>query len=264
MVSYIKTLAQYALVVSLGLSAAACATLPEPSSPMAIGVAAQAPRGYTDFCQRQPDDCAASPAEAAALPAEASPDATAVSAVSLISDVAAVSAGGYDGNKAFAAYAASRAIVETPVAAAPSTLELTPALWAKLTATNDRINRAIGRRTDLEAYGVQELWSLPLQDGVAYGDCEDYVLEKRRALLAAGLPRDAMSIAVVTTPKGERHAVLLVETAAGAYVLDNLSAYVLPWAKTGYRWRERQVAGSATQWAMARGDNGVLLLASLR
>ncbi|HEY8618279.1 transglutaminase-like cysteine peptidase [Phenylobacterium sp.] len=124
-------------------------------------------------------------------------------------------------------------------------------LWASLNRVNASVNRAIVRRTDLEAYGVDEIWNTPIELGLKYGDCEDYVLEKRRALLAAGVPREALSIAVVTTARGESHAVLLVETQSGAYVLDNLSPWVMPWASTAYVWRERQVAGSSQHWAWA-------------
>ena len=93
-------------------------------------------------------------------------------------------------------------------------IPLTPALWASLTAVNNRINRAIIRATDMEVYGVEDYWATPLEDGTAKarGDCEDYVLEKRRALVAAGVPESALSIAVATTPWGEGHALLLVST----------------------------------------------------
>ena len=43
-------------------------------------------------------------------------------------------------------------------------------------------------------------------------------------------------------------------TDKGEYVLDNLSAWVLPWNKTPYKWGERQVAGSASHWAVAERD----------
>src|SRR6476469_5539570 len=49
-------------------------------------------------------------------------------------------------------------------------------------------------RTDLEHWGVVERWNYP-DDG--YGDCEDYVLLKRRMLMQAGWPREALLITVV-------------------------------------------------------------------
>lgn len=144
-------------------------------------------------------------------------------------------------------------------------LVMTAAWRATIEQVNLAVNREVRPMNDIDIYGKEEHWAYPVS-GV--GDCEDYVLEKRRALLAAGVPQRALSIAVVNTPEGDAHAVLLVETAAGAYVLDNLTPWVLPWTKTAYRWRERQVAGSAARWAMAapgaQPADAALLLASLR
>lgn len=129
------------------------------------------------------------------------------------------------------------------------TIRLTPTTWAQINKINRKVNRAITSRTDLETYGQSEVWATPLGDAQRFGDCEDYVLEKRRALIAAGFPPKALSIAVVLTPRKERHAVLLVNGEEGEYVLDNLNSWVTPWDKTEYLWRERQVAGSANHWA---------------
>ena len=128
-------------------------------------------------------------------------------------------------------------------------LVLTQDLWNEVRTVNDRINRAILKRSDRELYGVDENWTLPLEAGVNAGDCEDFVLEKRRALLEAGVPQSALSIAVVTTYRGVSHAVLLISTDRGDYVLDSLTPWILPWAKTDYHWDERQVAGSTEHWA---------------
>ena len=63
--------------------------------------------------------------------------------------------------------------------------------------------------TDIEHWGVVERWNYP-DDG--YGDCEDYVLLKRRMLMQAGWPREALLITVVRDKKGDGHAVLTVKT----------------------------------------------------
>ncbi|MCI3132723.1 transglutaminase-like cysteine peptidase [Phenylobacterium aquaticum] len=136
-----------------------------------------------------------------------------------------------------------------PAQIASGPIILTPDLWKEVKSVNERINRAILKRSDLELYGVEEDWTLPLETGVNAGDCEDFVLEKRRALLIAGVPRSALSIAVATTFRGARHAVLILSTDRGDYVLDSLSPWILPWSKTGYHWEERQVAGSTENWA---------------
>ncbi|WP_300572664.1 transglutaminase-like cysteine peptidase [Phenylobacterium sp.] len=136
------------------------------------------------------------------------------------------------------------------VAANAAPPALTPALWGQLTRVNDKVNRQIVRRADIQTYGVLDRWATPLAQGDQYGDCEDYVLEKRRALLAAGVPEHAMSIAVATTNWGESHAVLVVATDQGDYVLDSLTPWILPWRKASLTWRERQVAGAPFRWAL--------------
>ncbi len=70
----------------------------------------------------------------------------------------------------------------------------------------------------MEHWGVVERWSYP-DDGK--GDCEDYVLLKRRMLMQAGWPREALLITVVRDKKGEGHAVLTVKTDKGDFILDN-------------------------------------------
>jgi predicted transglutaminase-like cysteine proteinase len=133
-------------------------------------------------------------------------------------------------------------------AAAP--LPLTPQLWTLLNRTNAKVNRAIVQRSDQWTYGKADYWSTPIEDGVRYGDCEDFVLEKVRALQEAGVPREALNVALVTTAWGESHAVLVVSTADADLVLDSLSPWIAPWNETGYQFREREVGGDPFTWAM--------------
>ena len=142
----------------------------------------------------------------------------------------------------------SQALASPPPRASDQPLHVASAEWKLVKAVNTKVNRAIYRSTDQQTYGREEVWALPLQSGVTYGDCEDYVLEKRRALLQAGIDRRNLNIAVVTTWAGERHAVLLVRAAEGEFVLDNLTSRVLPWTKAGYDWNQRQVEGETYDW----------------
>ncbi len=113
---------------------------------------------------------------------------------------------------------------------------------------NRDVNREVQKANDFDLYGLQEFWSLPrVIDGKMYGDCEDYALEKRRRLIAAGVPADALSMAVAVTSRGETHAVLVVSFESGDWVLDNLTPWATPWNELNYRWVERQVPGSA-EW----------------
>ncbi|MFN7389144.1 transglutaminase-like cysteine peptidase [Brevundimonas sp.] len=64
----------------------------------------------------------------------------------------------------------------------------------------------------------------------------------------AGVPAEALSIAIVETRWGETHAVLLLASDRGEFVLDSLSPWVSRWDRVDYRWRERQARGGAFDW----------------
>ncbi|MGC1894813.1 MAG: transglutaminase-like cysteine peptidase, partial [Pseudolabrys sp.] len=119
----------------------------------------------------------------------------------------------------------------------PRDVVLTPKAWTDMLKVNAWVNESIKPMTDLEHWGVVERWNYP-DDG--YGDCEDYVLLKRRMLMQAGWPREALLITVVRDKKGDGHAVLTVKTDRGEFILDNQEPEVLPWTKTGYRFVKRQ------------------------
>jgi predicted transglutaminase-like cysteine proteinase len=89
---------------------------------------------------------------------------------------------------------------------------LTSKAWTDLVKVNAWVNHNVKPITDLEHWGVVERWSYP-DDG--YGDCEDYVLLKRRMLIKAGWPRSALLVTVVRDKKGAGHAVLTVKTNRG-------------------------------------------------
>ncbi|WGM31818.1 transglutaminase-like cysteine peptidase [Brevundimonas sp. NIBR11] len=116
-----------------------------------------------------------------------------------------------------------------------------------LEAVTRRINRAIRRSSDTDAYGREDVWVLP-EGPRPSGDCEDYVLAKRRVLIEEGVDPAALSIAIVRTRQGEVHAVLLVATSEGEQVLDNLTPWVLPWSEAPYEWLERQAPGRPLTW----------------
>ena len=130
-------------------------------------------------------------------------------------------------------------------ASQPRDVVLTPKAWTDLVRVNAYINDTIKPLTDLEHWGVVERWNFP-DDG--YGDCEDYVLAKRKMLMQAGWPREALLITVVRDKKGEGHAVLTVKTDKGEFVLDNQETEVLLWSKTGYRFVKRQSQGDQNVW----------------
>ncbi len=115
---------------------------------------------------------------------------------------------------------------------------------------NRRVNRTVSQVTDAENYGRADYWTLPTGGS---GDCEDFVLEKFRRLLAAGVPARALSVAVALDAEGENHAVLVLHHPDGDYVLDNLSARVRLWNETGYRFLAMQQPGERLSWQVVAG-----------
>jgi predicted transglutaminase-like cysteine proteinase len=119
----------------------------------------------------------------------------------------------------------------------PKTVELTPDIWQTITAVNRRVNTRIKPMTDQAHFGVVDNWDYP-DDGL--GDCEDYQLLKRRMLVERGLPRRAMRMTVVIDETNEGHAVLMIRTDRGDFILDNKTNVVLPWDQTGYLYVKRE------------------------
>jgi len=132
----------------------------------------------------------------------------------------------------------------------PRDVVLTAKAWKDLVRINKSVNETIKPVTDLEHWGIVERWNYP-DDG--YGDCEDYVLLKRRALMQAGWPRQALLITIVRDKHGDGHAVLTVKTDKGEFVLDNQNAEVLLWSDSGYRFVKRQSQRDPNVW-IALGD----------
>src|SRR5262249_13634190 len=126
-----------------------------------------------------------------------------------------------------------------------SELVMTDEVWHDLEDINHIVNRTLVSEDDQPHYGTVEFWTIP-DDGL--GDCEDYVLTKRQALIKLGLPEAALRITVVFAPHFVRHAVLTVVTDQGNFVLDNLSDEVVTWDKTKYTYLERQDPRSASGW----------------
>jgi predicted transglutaminase-like cysteine proteinase len=122
--------------------------------------------------------------------------------------------------------------------------------WRELVRINKLVNDTVKPMTDLEHHGVVEKWSYPT-DG--YGDCEDYVLLKRRMLMDAGWPRSALLVTVVRDQKGDGHAVLTVSTDKGDFILDNQIPTIRLWSETPYRFVKRQSQTDPNVW-VSLGD----------
>jgi len=135
-------------------------------------------------------------------------------------------------------------------ASEPRDIVLSQTAWRDLLKVNHWVNETIKPMTDMDHWGVIEKWSLPT-DG--YGDCEDYVLLKRKLLIDAGWPREALLITVVRDRKNEGHAVLTVKTDKGEFILDNQNDNVVAWTETSYRFVKRQSQADPNVW-VSLGD----------
>ncbi len=220
-----------------------------PAPAMPLGAPTAAPTGFLDFCARQPAQCG--------LPQDVSADEQRSSLYRR-----------YYWRLALPAQAGTEQRWNGPITlasasargdwkdrSAPGAQAMTPDLLALLNSVDRTVNRAIRYVHN----GADDSWKLAMQQAAsqATGDCKDYVLEKRRALIERGVSPQSLSIALVQTWRGESHAVLLVATDQGEYVLDNLSGSVKRWDKLGYRWVSRQAPGETFSWvSVSASDPG--------
>jgi predicted transglutaminase-like cysteine proteinase len=202
---------------------------------MRTGQEGAAPSGFVAFCERAPAEC--------------SPHGK-----SLVGDASTTQPTDKAATAAIGLRAADRLNMrQTGTATAQRSNDarmiLTAERWKELQEINLEFNQAITPLTDLEAFGRNEYWTMPLSmHGVPVGDCEDFALEKRHALIERGWPEGALLLAALMAPGYGRHAVLVVVTDRGDYVLDNLNDEVKPWFATGYHWQTRQDPQDPTRW----------------
>ena len=119
----------------------------------------------------------------------------------------------------------------------PAKVAMSAETWKTIVAVNRRVNGRIKPMTDKAHWNVVDRWDFP-DDG--YGDCEDYQLLKRKLLRERGLPQRAMRMTVVIDELNEGHAVLMILTDRGDYILENMTNAVLPWDETGYVYVKRE------------------------
>jgi predicted transglutaminase-like cysteine proteinase len=138
---------------------------------------------------------------------------------------------------------------------------LTPTAWKDLVRINQWVDHNVKPMTDLDHWGVVEHWDYP-DDG--YGDCEDYVLLKRKLLLKAGWPSSALLVTVVRDQNGDGHAVLTVKTDKGSFILDNQNERILLWSDSGYRFVKRQSQSNPNVWVALSEPPSLIPTASAR
>jgi predicted transglutaminase-like cysteine proteinase len=112
-------------------------------------------------------------------------------------------------------------------ASSQGSVVMTDEIMKSLKRVNSAVNRKIQPRADR---GI-DVWTVE----ASYGDCEDYVITKRSRLIREGFPAGALRLVFAKTRRGENHAVLLVRTDRGDFVLDNLANSIKPTSQSGLR-----------------------------
>jgi predicted transglutaminase-like cysteine proteinase len=125
-------------------------------------------------------------------------------------------------------------------------VEMTAERWSELDEINRYVNHFVRPTPQWELYGTRDYWAYP--DDQRRGDCNSYVLLKRKLLATAGWPKGSLLITVVLLRNGEGHAVLTARTSAGDLLLDNLSKEVQPWYDAPYDFVMRQSSVDPNVW----------------
>lgn len=115
----------------------------------------------------------------------------------------------------------------------------------QIDAINRKINTAMRPQAEI---GNADVW----QVGTSSGDCEDFAMTKRAALIRAGIASAYARIAAGETDKGARHAVLVVTTSAGQFVLDNLTNQIKFVGSAGIKIDEMMSAENPRVWVKVR------------
>lgn len=132
---------------------------------------------------------------------------------------------------------------------------LTRENWRMVFSVNHAVNGRVRPATDQDIYHKDEVWAYPAN----FGDCEDYVLLKRRALIDKGVEPGNVLITVVRKPDGEGHAVLTLRSDRGDFILDNLHEDVLNWEATEYRYLKRQSSQHSGRWVTIESRQDILV-----
>ncbi len=120
------------------------------------------------------------------------------------------------------------------------------ALLSLAREVNNAINHQYRQVTDRSQYGTEEVWALPTSS--RGGDCEDFVLAKKHSLIEAGVAPGRLLIATVLDRRRALHAVLVLRTEEGDFVLDNLNNRVKGWQETGYSFLRMQNPDAPHRW----------------
>lgn len=255
------------LVLCAGIAAAAD-RFPVQNAFLPTGQPIAAPTAFLEMCSRSPEDCQQSdktePARIVSLARQAMVEKYELAFAHLTG--ADPMPGAVD-TPQWPRLAGNR-LIDSMQAATPvadyARIDLDRDAMTILKTVNRRVNHDLIADTDAHVYQVNDYWEAPALTRGARGDCEDFALVKRRLLIAAGIPAAALSLAIVRTRYNEDHAVLVVATRQGDFVLDNLTSRLRPWQKTGYDWISRQAPGDDLGWVSLIPTPSVVPMRAMR
>ncbi|HEY4199947.1 MAG TPA: transglutaminase-like cysteine peptidase [Devosiaceae bacterium] len=136
-------------------------------------------------------------------------------------------------------------------------MPLTQARWNELLTVNSYFNTSIVPVTDEQLYHTEEFWTYPN----GYGDCEDIALAKRRQLIQSGWSPSDLLMTVAKQRNGEGHAVLMVRTDRGDFVLDNQDGTIRVWTDTPYHFLKRQSQANPAEWVDIYDERPIVIAA---
>ena len=126
----------------------------------------------------------------------------------------------------------------------------------------EKVNKLVNSKryiTDSRNYGKSDYWSTPVEFLERGGDCEDFAIAKYTALRALGVPEERLRVSIVQdTLKNIPHAVLIVYTDQGPYVLDNQIKTLLS-AKRAGRYRPIYSINRHAWWIHTAPGSGTRL-----
>jgi predicted transglutaminase-like cysteine proteinase len=132
-----------------------------------------------------------------------------------------------------------------------SLMRMTAQRWRQVHEVNRSVNASVAPVSDQDLYGQNEFWAYAADAG----DCEDYVLLKKRVLEGLGFARSALLITVVRDEKDDGHAVLTLRTTDGDFILDNRRDEVRRWNDLDYTYLKRQSEKHPREWVSLGGGH---------
>ena len=123
-----------------------------------------------------------------------------------------------------------------------------PGQWESQMGRVNRQVNLIPYVADATRYKRDDFWTGADGEG---SDCEDYALAKLRRLHGIGWPIETLHLACCYTEHDEYHAVLVVDTPHGAFILDNrmeIPVSVGRLAELAYKPDVIQAVGGAKEW----------------